>query len=305
MKTLQVSARALMKELNDSRDEAVIKVVEYLGWAARRNNTPAARVDIKAAHKYLQPPTNHEQARVLERVDALLHPAPKQTSKNRGSPRETDAKDGDWDWCDICGATAVRYFKPHHSQYLVAVCDRHTQPHLRGQDLAMIQCAMAAPERIQGLLDMLGLESAVNLEIEDGRGLLGANESETAVNMALAREKWVKDLLKWWKSEVAKSVIEAWRGLTSRYPDYTVSPYYEMVWASELCRDAFKTIKSHFAEIDAEASQQNGRGGGRPPIATEAQIHHIRQLAAKGVRQVDIAAQVGLSQAHVSRLLKP
>ena len=300
MGTLQVAAGALVKELENSRDEAVIKAVKWLKWAARRENTNTARADIRNASGCLRSPTTSSQQQVLKRINGLLQPVP----PRRGLTRKIDAKDEDWNWCKICGDTAVRYFKPHRSQYLVAVCDRHAQPHLRAQDLAMIQCAMAAPEGIPGLLDMLRFESAVNLEIEDGQCLLSTSEAETTANIALTKEKWIKALLKWWKAEAAESVILAWGRLTDRYPDYTVNPYYEMVWASELCRDAFETIKSHFGEIDAEASQQNGRKGGRPPIATEVQILRIRTLAAKGVRQVDIAAQMGLSQAHVSRLLK-
>lgn len=294
MGTLQVAAGALVKELETFRDETVIKAVKWLKWAARRENTNTARADVRNASGCLRSPTTSSQQQALKRINALLQPAP----TRRGSTREIDTKDEDWNWCKICGDTAVRYFKPHRSQYLVAVCDRHAQPHLRAQDLSMIQCAMAAPENMQDLLYTIRRESAVNLELDAELEAKGINLGDYDLG------KWTIVLLEWWKVAAAKSVIEAWQRLTNIYPNSSIDSQYSPALEESLCYTLYGAIRSHFGEIDAGASQQNGRKGGRPPVATEAQIRRIRQLAAKGTRQVDIAAQVGLSQAHISRLLK-
>lgn len=287
MATLQRAARTLLKELSRSTDEWVIQAAKCLEWASRRENPAAARMDIKEAYGALlqSPVDNIEQMRSLNLIEALLHPA-----------KLEDRKDWeDWDWCAICGKDAVRYYKPHHSKLLFAVCARHAQPHLRAQDLAMIHKAMAAPD--PALLDVLERESAVYWHLEY---LVDVGE--------IVATDWAGQVRAWWqKVSESEGVIEAWQRLVDPSPDASYHPNpiaRDHANALALRSFAFQSIQKQCAEADKRASQRNGRKGGRPPTATAAQARQVRRLAAKGVPQVKIAEQVGLSRSHVVRLLR-
>lgn len=280
MATLQRAARTLLKELSRSTDEWVIQAAKCLEWASRRKNPAAARMDIKEAYGALlqSPVDNIEQMRSLNLIEALLHPAKLEDRK-------------DWDWCAICGKDAVRYYKPHHSKLLFAVCARHAQPHLRAQDLAMIHKAMAAPD--PALLDVLERESAAYLYLED---------------LDEATMGWAEKVPAWWKKvSESEGVVEAWRRLVDAAPDSSYHPdpiARDQANALALRGFVFQSIQKQLAEADKRASQRNGRKGGRPPTATVAQARQVRRLAAQGVPQVKIAEQVGLSRSHVVRLLR-
>ena len=78
--------------------------------------------------------------------------------------------------------------------------------------------------------------------------------------------------------------------------------------------DDFATYAASRAQVDADYARaaresraeggRRARGGGRPSRVSAAMRRRIRALADRGLRQSEIAARVGLSQPHVSRLLK-
>ena len=286
MVTLQAAAAGLRKELLShlSSDAGVIQAAQCLEWASRRKNPRAARLDIKDARNCVSPPRTPEQVLAKAWIVALTQPAIQEKEWGYGGDR-----------CAICGEDAARCFKPHHSRSLIAVCARHAQPHLRAQDLTMIHKAMADPDPV--LLDVLERESAVYLRLEY---LVDVGE--------IVATDWAGQVRAWWqKVSESEGVIEAWQRLVAAAPDSSYHPNpaaRDEANALALCRFAFHTIQKQSAEADKRASQQNGRKGGRPPTATAAQARQVRRLVAKGVPQVKIAEQVGLSRSHVVRLLK-
>ena len=285
MRTLQIAAGLLLKELRGSRDEGVIRAARCLEWAARRGNPSAARTDIKDARAHLDPSANHEQARALEQLDRILHPSQRRTRRSANEIK------GAGDWCALCGKDAVRFFRSHRG--LVPVCERHAQPHMRAHDLSLIQSAMLASAS-NGVLDGLDeRESAVYSMFED----------ESEASRYSSSGDWRRWLQAWWrKVATTEGVIWAWSYLTHPYLEWGIA--YPVAVVRDFRAWLYEMIETHCAEVDARSSQQNGCKGGRPPVITPAQIRKVRQLAAKEVRQVEIAAEVGLSQSHVSRLLK-
>lgn len=279
--SLQASAAGLRKELLShlSSDAGVIQAAQCLERAARRENPATCRLDIKDARNCVSPPRNPEQALALAWIVSLTQPSIQEKA------------DTEWGWCAICGEDVARCFKPHHSQSLIAVCTRHAQPHLRAQDLTMIHKAMADPN--PALLDVLERESAVYLYLEA--------LDEAAMD-------WAEKVRVWWKkTSESHGVVESWRRLVEAAPD---SSYHQDSAVRDVTNSlalrglVFHMIQERSAEADKRASQQNGRKGGRPPTATAAQARQVRRLAAKGVPQVKIAEQVGLSRSHVVRLLR-
>lgn len=279
---LQEAAALLRKELTrlSTTDAGVIQAAKRLEWAARRKNPATCRLDIKDARNCVSPPRTVEQVVAKGWIIALTQPSIQEKA------------DTEWGWCAICGEDVARCFKPHHSQSLIAVCTRHAQPHLRAQDLAMIQKAMTAPDPV--LLRALKRESAMYLHLEEVSEIVATD--------------WAGQVRAWWqKVSESEGVLEAWRRLVEAAPDSSYHP-------NSTARDetnslalrglVFHMIQERCAEADKRASQQNGRKGGRPPTATAAQARQVRRLAAKGVPQVKIAEQVGLSRSHVVRLLK-
>jgi hypothetical protein len=60
----------------------------------------------------------------------------------------------------------------------------------------------------------------------------------------------------------------------------------------------------HEARESRAEGGRRARGGGRPSQVSAAKLRRIRALADSGLRQSEIATRAGLSQPHVSRLLK-
>ena len=283
MRTLQISARRLLEDLSGVRDERVAK---YLERATRRQNPAAARVDLKDARACLTPPENREQARALERLDAILHPAP---GGRRARISAEEAKDArDWYWCMLCGEDAVRFFRSYRG--LVPVCERHAPHHVRAHILSLIHRTMSA-----GFAALAGLveESTVHSLFEDASEASHYSSSNS----------WPVWLQAWWKTVAAdEGVIWAWSYLTT--PNLEMDVSYPSAVVQDFRARLYEIVETHCTHRVARSSQQNGRKGGRPPAITPAQIRKVRQLAAKGRRQVEIAAEAGLSQSRVSRLLR-
>ena len=202
-------------------------------------------------------------------------------------PRARDEKsDGWYETCVICGSDAVRYLrKPSFPE----VCEKHSHPQPRARDLRSIRACLLDPPR--EFFEVLVAGASAMLLAFDG--------TTDPVAMAPAWRNIIKPLA---GQEGSTEALALWQACCDPYPDSSLDREFESP-APPITQSLWSVVSDWARARDAEASVRNGQQyGGRP--RDQHQENEIARLAKRGMKQVEIAAQVRTTQCQVSRVLR-
>ena len=208
-------------------------------------------------------------------------------------PRARDEKsDGWYETCVICGSDAVRYLrKPSFPE----VCEEHSTARDRDRDLRSIRACLLDPP--PEFFEALGrCESAIQLSLEE----VGEDASNLHAPIAIG-VLW-RRLLARHPITSTSDVWRLWQWCCDPYPNSSLDREFESP-DPPITQSLWSVVSDWARARDAEASVRNGQQyGGRP--RDQHQENEITRLAKRGMKQVEIAAQVGTTQCQVSRVLR-